>query len=148
VIDLFAGTGALGLEALSRGATSATFVEKKGQNATLIRKNLATLRFEGMGEVVVANAYAWVNQFEPPADTGPMVLFIDPPYRDYEQQPAKIRTMLATLVDRLPPGSTIVAEAGLPPGPDLLPDHERWDLRRYGGTHVAILALDGPAEEA
>src|SRR5690606_10626649 len=49
VVDLFAGTGALGLEALSRGATSATFVEKRGQNAALIRRNLASLRFEGLG---------------------------------------------------------------------------------------------------
>ncbi|RUL88863.1 16S rRNA (guanine(966)-N(2))-methyltransferase RsmD [Tautonia sociabilis] len=147
VIDLFAGTGALGLEALSRGATSATFVEKRGQNAALIRKNLATLRFEGMGEVVVANAYAWVNQLEPDADDGPVIVFIDPPYRDYEQQPGKIRTLFKTLVERLPVGSMIVAEAGGRPDPELLPDPDRWDLRRYGGTHLAIRALEPPGEE-
>jgi 16S rRNA (guanine966-N2)-methyltransferase len=148
VIDLFAGTGALGLEALSRGGTFATFVEKKGQNAALIRKNLATLRFEGMGEVVVTNAYTWVHQFEPPADSGPMNVFLDPPYRDYEQHPKKIRTMLSTLVERLPKCSTIVAEAGARAVPELLPDPELWDLRRYGGTVVAIRTLDAPAEEA
>lgn len=148
VIDLFAGTGALGLEALSRGATSATFVERKGQNASLIRRNLATLRFEGLGEVVVANAYAWVNQLDEPSDPGPVVVFIDPPYRDYEQQPGKLRAMFASLADRLPAGSTIVAEAGVEPGSHVFPDLDRWDLRRYGGTRVAIRTLDAPAGEA
>ncbi|QDV33265.1 RsmD family RNA methyltransferase [Tautonia plasticadhaerens] len=148
VIDLFAGTGALGLEALSRGATSATFVEKKGQNAALIRKNLAHLRFEGLGEVVVANAYAWASQLELPIEDGAVVVFIDPPYRDYEQQAGKLRAMFDSLVGRLPVGSSIVAEAGVEPGPHLLPDLDRWDLRRYGGTHVAIRTLDAPAGEA
>ena len=116
VLDLFAGTGALGLEALSRGATAATFVESKGQNAALIRRNLAALRFEGMGEVIVANAYAFVKQFEPPCRiAGPMTVFLDPPYREYEQHPSRIRSLFETLVGRLPDGSTIVAEAGRSP---------------------------------
>ena len=143
VIDLFAGTGALGLEALSRGATSATFVEKRGQNVALIRKNLATLRFEGMGEVVTANAYAWVNQFEPSAEDGPMIVFLDPPYRDYEESSKKLRTLLQTLVDRLPTGSTIVAEAGRRiSNAELFPETELWDMRRYGSTQLAIRTLE------
>ncbi|MEW4567752.1 16S rRNA (guanine(966)-N(2))-methyltransferase RsmD [Tautonia sp. JC769] len=141
VIDLFAGTGALGLEALSRGAVSAVFVEKRPQNAAVIRKNLAALRFEGLADVVVGNAYAWVNQFEPTGDDGPAVVFLDPPYREYEQGEKKLRAMIQALVDRLPGGSTIVAEAGRALGPEFLPDPDAWDLRRYGDTHVAIRTL-------
>jgi 16S rRNA (guanine966-N2)-methyltransferase len=147
VIDLFAGTGALGLEALSRGAVSAVFVEKRPQNAAIIRKNLAALRFEGLGEVVVGNAYAWVAQFEPSIEDGPAVVFLDPPYREYDQGEKKLRALIQTLVDRLPKGSTIVAEAGRALGPEFLPDPDAWDLRRYGDTHVAIRTLDQDPQE-
>ena len=141
VLDLFAGTGALGLEALSRGATSATFVERRGQNVALIRRNLAGLRFEGLAEVVAGNAYSWVSDFSRPGDDGPMVALLDPPYREFVESPGKLKALLATLRDRLPPGSTIVAEAGGDPGPHALPEPEAWDVRRYGGTYVAIRAL-------
>lgn len=148
VVDLFAGTGALGLEAVSRGALSALFVEKRGQNAALIRKNAASLRFEGVTEVVVGNAYSWAASFEPGADAGPMVVFLDPPYREYEENGKKLQAMLGMLVARLPVGSTIVAESGRALGADILPDPEAWDLRRYGDTHVAIRTLELPVEEA
>lgn len=143
VLDLFAGTGALGLEALSRGATSATFVERRGQNVALIRRNLAALRFEGLGEVVPSNAYTWVEHYEPPADAGPVVAFLDPPYQDYQRRSARLKALLAALIDRLPAGSTIVAEAGRE-ADAVLPDLDRWDVRRYGDTRVAIRTLDEP----
>src|SRR4051812_32749637 len=57
VIDLFAGTGALGLEALSRGGRRAIFVEQNRDNVALIRRNLATLRYEDRARVFNADAY-------------------------------------------------------------------------------------------
>src|SRR5947209_5066116 len=51
VVDLFAGTGALGLEALSRGAERAIFVERNRENVALIRRNIATLRYEDRAQV-------------------------------------------------------------------------------------------------
>jgi len=71
VIDLFAGTGALGLEALSRGAARAIFVEKKGDNVALIHRNMATLRFEDRASVLAVDAYRWARTFEP-IDDEPM----------------------------------------------------------------------------
>src|SRR5271170_3131753 len=59
VVDLFAGTGALGLEALSRGASRAVFIERKRENVALIYRNLATLRFEDRARVFTADAYRW-----------------------------------------------------------------------------------------
>src|SRR5947209_19155566 len=79
VVDLFAGTGALGLEALSRGAERAIFVERNRENAALIRRNIATLRYEDRAQVVVADAYRWAKSFMP-VDAEPIVVFIDPPY--------------------------------------------------------------------
>ena len=61
VVDLFAGTGALGLEALSRGAARAIFVEKKGENVALIHRNMATLRYEDRASVLAVDAYRWAR---------------------------------------------------------------------------------------
>jgi 16S rRNA (guanine966-N2)-methyltransferase len=73
VLDLFAGTGALGIEALSRGAAQATFVDQDRQAAAIIRENLATLGFEG--EVVVGDAVAYAARA-----ARVDIAFADPPY--------------------------------------------------------------------
>ena len=138
VIDLFAGTGALGMEALSRGAIRGTFVERNRANVALIRRNLETLRYEDRGTVIPADAYKWVASFEP-IDDAPLLVFVDPPYREFEGRNLRRAVQfIARLVEKLPMGSTVVIESGTALGEDVLPDHASWDLRRYGGTHVAI----------
>jgi 16S rRNA (guanine966-N2)-methyltransferase len=146
VIDLFAGTGALGLEALSRGASHALFVERDRENAGLIRRNLATLRYEDRGAVVAADAYRWAKTFAPPPGE-PVVVFLDPPYRAIEEQAGKFRTLLADLVAKLPDDSVLVVESGRPFDADVevLPDLDAWDVRRYGGTYVAVRMLGDEA---
>lgn len=75
VLDLFAGTGALGIEALSRGASQVIFVERDARVATLIRDNLASLGAT-QGEVVTADALTFLGSLGQPAD----VVFLDPPF--------------------------------------------------------------------
>lgn len=58
-VDLFAGTGALGLEALSRGALRATFIELHQPTAAVIRQNIALLEVESQAEVIPASAFYW-----------------------------------------------------------------------------------------
>lgn len=141
VVDLFAGTGALGLEALSRGAERAVFVEQDRDNVALIHRNLATLRFERQGTVRLADAYRWARAFEP-VDSAPLTIFVDPPYREYEERPEKMNQMLRNLVERLPEGSALVVESRRSLDADVLPELDRWDVRRYGGTQVAIRVID------
>lgn len=143
VIDLFAGSGALGLEALSRGAASAVFVEKRRDNAALIARNLATLRFEGRGEVVVGNAYEWASKHEFAVDQ-PVVVFLDPPYSDYETRPKRVFDLLVDLIDRLPAGSMLMAETGRVIDGTVIPDLESWDVRRYGDTRIAFREIGPP----
>ena len=97
MVDLFAGTGALGLEALSRGAARAIFVEKKGENVALIHRNIATLRYEDRASVLAADAYRWARTFLP-IDDEPMVVFLDPPYREYEEHPRRISELIENLI--------------------------------------------------
>jgi 16S rRNA (guanine966-N2)-methyltransferase len=147
VVDLFAGTGALGLEALSRGAARALFVERDRDNVALIRRNLARLRFEDRGRVLAADAYRWERTYEPPGD-GPVVVFVDPPYRDFETRADRLQSLLQNLRARLPESSTLVVESGRPFEQDVLTDPGAWDLRRYGGTHVAITTIEHPTTAA
>jgi 16S rRNA (guanine966-N2)-methyltransferase len=145
VIDLFAGTGALGLEALSRGARQATFVERDRENVGLIFRNIATLRYQDRVRVRHADAYRWARSFEPPDDR-PLVVFLDPPYRHYEIHARALNRMLAQLVEKLPAGSVLVVESGRTLDERILPEFASWDLRRYGNTQVALRVVAAPAE--
>jgi 16S rRNA (guanine966-N2)-methyltransferase len=137
VVDLFAGTGALGLEALSRGATRAIFVERNRENVALIYRNLATLRYEDRARVLTADAFRWARSFAP-IDDEPLVVFLDPPYAEYENRPRKVRELLEHLAGHLLEGSVIAAESRRTLDDSILPDLDSWDIRRYGGTQIAI----------
>ncbi len=142
VVDLFAGSGGLGLEALSRGAERAVFVEKHRVNVALIRRNLATLRFEDRGHVVVNDAFRWAKSMTPTAGE-PVIIFMDPPYREFERSPERIHETLTGLVGSLPAGSILVVESSKGIVADeILPEPDLWDLRKYGGTQVAFRVLD------
>ncbi len=137
VLDLFAGTGALGLEALSRGAARALFVESNRENVALIHRNLTTLRYEDRGRVHCADVFRWTRGFVP-ADAEPLIVLVDPPYRVYQDQSRKVRDLFTLLSDRLPAGTLIAAESSVHIDPEVLPDRSTWDVRRYGGTQIAI----------
>jgi 16S rRNA (guanine(966)-N(2))-methyltransferase RsmD len=81
VLDLFAGAGTLGIEALSRGAARATFVERDRACATIVAENLAATGFAPQGDVVSADAVDWLRA--PGGDLASYnLLLLDPPYRD------------------------------------------------------------------
>ncbi|APW59531.1 16S rRNA (guanine(966)-N(2))-methyltransferase RsmD [Paludisphaera borealis] len=145
-VDLFAGTGAIGLEALSRGAEAAIFVEKNRESVALIHGNVARLRYQDRAQVRLADAYRWVRTHEWAADQ-PVAVFLDPPYKEYEDHAKKIRELLDQLVERLPAESLIALEAGRTLDGEILPDFEAWDVRRYGDTQVAIRVFPGPEGE-
>jgi len=80
-VDLFAGSGALGIEALSRGASQVDFVEKNRRAAEFIRRNLSHTHLEDHGQVIVADAFAFLNRADAAADHPAYdLLFADPPY--------------------------------------------------------------------
>jgi 16S rRNA (guanine966-N2)-methyltransferase len=137
VIDLFAGTGALGLEALSRGARQAIFVERDRENVGLIFRNIAALRYEDRTAVRHADAYRWARSFRP-LDDRPLVVFLDPPYREYEIHSRQLNQMISQLVEKSPAGSVVVVESGRGLDGRILPEFDSWDIRRYGGTHLAL----------
>ena len=91
VLDVFAGSGALGLESLSRGAAHATFVEKDRVAQKVIAKNIEKLDVEEETTLIRANASTWLNLTEEYYD----IIFADPPY--YDPQFPTIRDLFALL---------------------------------------------------
>ena len=81
VLDLFAGAGTLGIEALSRGAASATFVERDQACANIVAENLAATGFAQQGDVAGADAIEWLRSHTSDLATYNLLL-LDPPYRD------------------------------------------------------------------
>src|SRR4051812_22363120 len=86
VYDCFAGTGSLGLESLSRGATHATFFEQHKPALARLRRNIETLKVQKRSAVVPQDLFRW---FETPAtsDRRAQIIFLDPPYRYLKEQP-------------------------------------------------------------
>ena len=81
VLDLFAGAGTLGIEALSRGAASATFVERDRTCATIVAENLTATGFAQQGDVATADAIDWLRAHDGDLATYNLLL-LDPPYQD------------------------------------------------------------------
>lgn len=136
VLDLFAGTGALGLEALSRGAARATLVEKASAAA---RVATANVRATGLSaRVVTADVRAYLGARSGDALTGEVdLVFIDPPYDIAEEDMA---TVLSALAPWVGPDSLIVVERSTrAPAPTLPPFLVLEDTRAWGET-VAYFA--------
>ncbi|MFO0896938.1 MAG: RsmD family RNA methyltransferase [Pirellulales bacterium] len=136
-IDLFAGTGALGLEALSRGAARATFVEQHQPTARLIEQNIAHLGVLAQCEVVVGSALLWPVR-EPPAGDAPWTVFFSPPWEFFRSKSAEMLGQIERLARLAPPGSTLVVEADLEFDASQLPANLEWDVRDYLPARVGV----------
>lgn len=136
VLDLFAGTGILGIEALSRGARFALFIDNSRAPVETIRKNLIACRFETRAKVVqhdIQNGLRWLKTDEAPFN----LVFVDPPY-----QQALVGSTLSHLHDSgaLSPDALIVVEHSVAaPLPELPPGFTRIDERNYGKTLVSFI---------
>ncbi|HZT80657.1 MAG TPA: RsmD family RNA methyltransferase, partial [Gemmataceae bacterium] len=83
--DVFAGTGVVGLEAISRGAARATFVERDFRLAGSIAEYLDAFGVAGRGTVARTDVYRWADHWRPPGE--PVNVFFSPPFRDFDQRP-------------------------------------------------------------
>lgn len=131
VADLFAGTGCLGLEALSRGAARAVFLELDPRALEAVRLNLEKLRFADRAELRRADAFREAPVLEP-AD----VVFVDPPYRFFVDRAADLRALVEAV--RLKPGGVVVVEHRPRQGLGDVAGLRIADERSYGGTFVTF----------
>jgi 16S rRNA (guanine(966)-N(2))-methyltransferase RsmD len=135
VLDLFAGSGALGIEALSRGAAEVTFVDREPRGLAILRQNLDALELKERAHVVRGDVVRWLESSPAEVDRAGLV-FLDPPYEDV------ILDRALRALDRSLSGALVVAEHSrrqtLPPLSRLHVDRER----RYGDTMVTVLRVE------
>ena len=125
VMDLFAGTGALGIEALSRGAAHATFVDNDAAACRIINANLTGLGLAEHAAVVRSDIGSYLATHPVPVD----LAFADPPY-EFDGW--------AELLETLDAGVLVCeADREIEPGPDL--PWDTWRVRRYGTPVITIL---------
>ena len=154
-LDLFAGSGAVGLEALSRGAKSVTFVERERRHLAVLNENLSsilcaaetapphetkTLRGGGVSpaqrwQCVAADAYRWIERY---AGSGFSIGFADPPYALGEER--GYAQVLATLAVRgvIREGGLFIAEMTAVQKPEETPGWELVRDRVYGKTRICM----------
>ena len=137
VIDLFAGTGALGIEALSRGAQFCLFVENAAPARAAIRKNIETLGLTGIAKVFRRNAL----HIGPAGTMHPFNLaFADPPYgHGLGEQAAKVLSE----ENWLRSNAMFILEEENDSMPDALDRFETIDVRSYGDTSIGLFEYQG-----
>ncbi len=132
VLDLFGGTGQLGIEALSRGAKRAVFVDESDKACKLINENLRRTRLEQEGTVVRGDYLAYLGRCREKFN----IIFLDPPYAEVYLENALKRI---TEIDILQSGGIIVTERPL--GKDLpfnFEGYERSKDYKYGNTLITL----------
>jgi 16S rRNA (guanine966-N2)-methyltransferase len=137
VLDLFAGSGALGIEALSRGAAGVTFVDQQPRGLAILRQNLDVLGFKDRAHVVRGDVVRWLEA-SPDRVRSADFVFLDPPYEDV------VLDRALQALDREVGDAVVLAEhsrrRALPSLQRLRIDRQR----RYGDTIVTVLRLGTP----
>ena len=141
VLDLFAGTGQLGIEALSRGAARATFVDRRADAVKLIRENLKVTELSDRAEVVAGDSVEYLKRVREKFD----IILLDPPY-----EAGLLEPVLAHIArfDILAPHGIIVAES--PAGrtlPALAPPYGIHRVYRYGKIGLTVYHRSGDEGE-
>jgi 16S rRNA (guanine(966)-N(2))-methyltransferase RsmD len=140
--DVFAGTGVVGLEALSRGASRATFVERDFRVASEIEHHVKEFGVAGQATIARADVYRWAERWEPPAE--PVNVFFSPPFADFGRRPADFLALVRLVQAKLAEGSVIVVQSER----GAIEDEERvfadWDIRHYGRNELLIWVKEEP----
>lgn len=149
-LDLFAGTGALGLESLSRGAAFATFIERHIPTARVVRENIARLEVEGECQLLETSAFVWGKRDLPKLagendKASPWLVFVSPPYAFFVDRQQEMLDLVTAVMETAPPGSTVVVEADERFDFNLLPGNikqdrhsQGWDIRPYLPAVVGV----------
>jgi 16S rRNA (guanine966-N2)-methyltransferase len=145
-VDMFAGTGALALEAISRGAIGATFIECHYPTARILRDNIAVLGVQDICEVVVADTFAWLRQSPSLPTASPWVVFFSPPYDFFVGRAEDMLRLINEVYRTAPAESVLVVESDQRFDFAVLDRQEPWNIRDYPPARVGICRK--PASES
>jgi 16S rRNA (guanine966-N2)-methyltransferase len=140
VLDLFAGTGAMAFEALSRGAASAVLIERRFPNARLIRETAAELKIEDKIDIFSGDTFNWVQRVMVAPET-PTVVICCPPYAFYLERWPQLSKMLDRIHTLIPSGSLVLVESDDRFDTTQLPPAD-WDIRAYPPAVLSLLEIE------
>ena len=132
MLDIFAGSGAIGIEALSRKASSVDFIEKDRNLCKLINETLININQQNLSQVLQGNAISILNQLSTKYD----FIFADPPY-DYENK-EEILSIIEKSELLNPEGMIILEHRSSENIDNTLISIERFDVRKYGETQISF----------
>jgi 16S rRNA (guanine966-N2)-methyltransferase len=128
-LDLFAGTGALGFEALSRGAARVVFTERHFPMADAIRRSALDLGVAERCEVRPGDVLTWAKRMPDLPASAPWVAFISPPWSMFQDRRDDLMALVTAILAKAPAGSIVVVEGDGAFDPAALPDAAAWEHR-------------------
>lgn len=143
--DVFAGTGANGFEAISRGASFAYFIERDFRCAQDIERHLEAFGVGRSAQVVRTDAYRWAAQWHAPRE--PVNLFISPPFGDFKNRLEDLMALAAALQRKAADESVIVIQTEKLSGQEHWAQFGDWEERRYGRNLLWLWVKEPPTEE-
>ena len=139
-IDVFAGSGIVGLEALSRGASSALFLERDATLARDIERHAREFGFADRSRVSRADVYGWAETWQPPAE--PVTVFLSPPFHDIHEHSEDLLLLIERLQRTMPADSVVVLQSEARSPLDNHPAFAAWDTRKYGRNQLLVWVKD------
>ena len=140
--DVFAGTGVVGLEALSRGASSVTFVERDFRLIGDLERHIEAFGVADKARIVRSDVYRWIERWQAPDE--PVIVFLSPPFADLERRLDELLGAITQLQQKVPTGSVIILQSESKATLDELPARAAWDERRYGRNVLLIWVKEAP----
>jgi 16S rRNA (guanine966-N2)-methyltransferase len=132
--DVFAGTGVIGLEALSRGASSVTFIERDFRLLDAIERHLRDFGVADSGRLARTDVYRWIERWQAPDEA--VTVFISPPFGDFERRPEELNAVISELRRKVAPESVVVLQAEESEFLDTLQARTEADERKYGRNRL------------
>lgn len=138
VLDLFGGTGALGLEALSRGAAACVFTEQHFPTARIIRQNIESLNLQNQAQVFPGDVFLWYKKSPELPKNHPWLVFCSPPYFFFNERQEDVFGLLKSLHEQAPEKSVFVLESDTTFDWSPFENLKTWDIRVYPPAVLGI----------
>jgi 16S rRNA (guanine966-N2)-methyltransferase len=135
-IDIFAGTGVIGIEALSRGASAAHFIERDPQFAKDIETHLRSFSLTRQAKLYRTDAYRWIAAWVAPKE--PVNVFLSPPFADLTDKTDDLQNALRLLQTKVAEDSVIVVQTERDSPLDDAEMMRDWEMRHYGRNELLI----------
>ena len=142
-LDVFAGTGVVGLEALSRGAKSVFFIERDVRLIAELDHHIAQFGVASGARIVRGDVYRWVERWLPPPE--PVNVFLSPPFADFARRPDQLVQLINLIQSKIQADSVLVLQAETTALLDDLARTGEWDIRRYGRNELWFWVKEEPA---